>query len=76
MSSLNYIPYFKELDLGSTYYVDREVVSLEELDSDQIEFTVRFIEANDEAFLYARFIIAPADRIPFQSNTNEKLLPL
>ena len=26
----------------------REVVSLEKLDSDQIEFTVRFIEADDE----------------------------
>ena len=76
VSSLNSIPYFQELDLGSTYYVDREVVSLEELDSDQIEFTVRIIEANDEAFRYARFIIAPADSIRFQSNTNEKLLPL
>ena len=76
VSSLNSIPCFQELDLGSTYYVDREVVSLEELDSDQIEFTVRFIESNDEAFRYARFIIAPADSIPFQSNTNEKLLPL
>ena len=76
VSSLNSIPYFQELDLGSTYYEDREVVSLEELDSDQIKFTVRFIEADDEAFRYARFIIAPADSIPFQSNTNEKLLPL
>jgi hypothetical protein len=76
VSSLNSIHYFQELDLGSTYYVDREVISLEELDSDQIEFTVRFIEANDEAFRYACFIIAPADSIPFQSNTNEKLLPL
>ena len=76
VSSLNSIPYFQELDLGSTYYEDREVVSLEKLDSDQIEFTVRFIEADDEAFRYARFIIAPADSIPFQNNTNEKLLPL
>lgn len=76
VSSLNSIHYFQELDIGSTYYVDSEVVSLEELNSDQIEFTGRFIEANDESFRYARFIIAPADSIPFQSNTNEKLLPL
>jgi len=34
VSSLNSIHYFQELDLGSTYYVDREVISLEELDSD------------------------------------------
>ena len=72
MSSLNSIPYFQELDLGSAYCEDREVISLEELDSDQIGFTVRFIEADDEALRYGRFIIAPLDSIPFQSNTNKK----
>ena len=76
VSSLNSILYFQELDLGSAYCEDREVISLEELDSHQIGFTLRFIEADDEAFRYGRFIIAPADSIPFQSNTNEKLLPL
>ena len=75
VSPLNSIPYFQELGLGSAYCEDREVVSLEELDSDQIQFTVQFIEADDEAFRYACFIIAPADSIPFQSNANEKLLP-
>jgi len=76
VSSLSSIPYFQELDPGSAYCEEREVVSLEELDSDQIEFTVRFIEADDEAFQYVRFIIAPADSISFQNNTNEKILPL
>ena len=76
MFSLNSIPYFQELDVGSTYYEDCEVVSLEKLDSDQIEFTLRFIEADVETLRYARFIIAPVDSIPFQSNTNETILPL
>ena len=76
VSTLNSIPYFQKLDLGSTYYEDREVASLRGLGLDQIEFTVRYIEADDEDFRYARFIIASADSIPFQSNTNEKLLTL
>jgi len=76
VSALNSLPYFQELDLGSNYYVDREVVSIKNLGSNQIEYTVRFVEANDEAFRYARFIIAPADSIPFLNNTNDKLLPL
>ena len=76
VSTLNSIPYFQRLDLGSTFYEDREVVSLRGLGLDQIEFTLRYIEADDEDFRYARFIIASADSIPFQSNPNEKLLTL
>jgi hypothetical protein len=76
VSSLNYIPYFQELGIGSACCEGCEIVSLEELGSDQIEFTMQLIEVDDEAFRSARFIIATADSIAFQSNTNEKFLAL
>lgn len=73
VSSLNSLPYFEELDLGSNYYESRDVVSFKELDSGQIEFTIRFKETENEDNRYSRFIVARADSIPFKSNTNEIL---
>lgn len=74
VSPLNSLPYFKELDLGSNYYESRELISYKELDSGQIEFTIRFKETENEDNRYSRFIIAPVDSIPFKSNTNDVLL--
>ena len=74
VSPLNSLPYFEELDLGSNYYESRDVVSFKELDSGQIEFTIRFKETENEDNRYSRFIVARADSIPFKSNTNEILL--
>ena len=75
VSLLNSLPYFQELDLGSNYYESRKVISLKSLYSNHFEFTIEFINNEGEEDLrFARFIIAPADSIPFQNNTNDKLL--